>query len=83
MKWKASIAIWVVKFPKEGLKLDTFLSKHQPTPRKVLYFVNRHGVESSKIKHHFRKEIVLRIENVKKKYHFWQIKLTLSLDKIQ
>ena len=41
---------------KEGIQnLIDFLSKIQDTLRKMLYLVNRHSVESSKIGHHSKK----------------------------
>ena len=56
-------------------------------PMKILYFVNRHTVETSNIGHHFRKQSVLQIEIVKKWYcsiiffkgsdHFWHKKFNL------
>ena len=35
-------------------KLGMILFKIEPTPRKLLYFVNRHSVELSEIGPHFR-----------------------------
>ena len=46
------MAIWVVKFPREGYKMS-------------FYFENRHSTELSKIRHHFRKESVSNIKIIK------------------
>ena len=42
---------WGVKMP--WSKLITFFTKTEKTPRKFLYFGNRHNSESTKIGHNF------------------------------
>ena len=61
------MVIWVVEFSIFD-KFQRFLAKNQYLQRKLLYFVNWHSLESSKIGHHFRKKSVSKIDL---KVRFW------------
>ena len=50
-----SIVLWIVDFSSKGYKIELFLAKNHYPLRKLLYPVNWHSVESSKIRHRFRK----------------------------
>ena len=46
---------WIVKFQRNNTKLNILFAENKHTQRKLLYFVNRHTVDSSKIRHQFNK----------------------------
>ena len=56
--------IWygLSSFKARDTKLVRFLAKNQYSKEILLYYVNRHSAESSKIGHHFRIWSALRIE---------------------